>query len=299
MLGGDKGRNVLQAVGQQALLHLIIGAGGNLVDHGPGEGNLFFQVGQLVGADFAVLLPCTGNFQHSVLELFAVVGAVVHRNQGQRGAAGVIAVQAESCQTGHQMPASLWAVLHVGGHCCGQFAVGAAQGVALVGDGEGDHLQRGRFKNFLDPGRVLQQSEALGDGAHHFLFHAAVGAEGHSNGKIVVGAVAAGDDFVVVALAADDAGVALTGLDQALAQHCRENAEDVACAEVEPAGLGFGAACHSLRVKGGQMIAGPVFGLAQGCIIQFHGAYFFPSSLSSISHAPRMYMMPRARSYRP
>ena len=55
----------------------------------------------------------------------------------------------------------------------------ALDGVALLGDGKGDHLEGGSGEDFLEAGAVLAELEALGDGSDDLLVDGAVGIQGH------------------------------------------------------------------------------------------------------------------------
>ena len=167
------------------------------------------------------------------------------------------------------------------------------QAVALLGDGEGGQLQGGIAEDLLQPLLAAVEIAGLGHGAEDVLLHAAVGLQRHHHGQIVILLAAA-----VHALHGDDALVQHALVEQPLGGHAVQGLEDVARAEVQPGGIFLGARDHGLPVILRQPVAlglplGPVF---QSLVVQLH---FAAASLSIRSQAPSMYMMPRARSYRP
>ena len=182
MFGGDEGADILQAVCNQLLLHHGMGTGGDLVDHAPGEGNVPLQIIEVLLCDFAVLQPHFGNFSHGSLQLFTVVGAVVHADQRQRLSAGFPSAQTHGGELCHEASAVFWPLRHILSHCRSQFPCPGAQRIAFFRDGEGYHLQRRLFKDLSDPLAVVEHSKALGHGAYHFFLQPAVRIQSHRYG---------------------------------------------------------------------------------------------------------------------
>ena len=77
---------VLETVGSKHLLHLLVWAWGNLVNHRPGESNLLlvFQVSQELSRHQSVFHPALSIGKDTGLHLVAVVRAVVHRLHRER-----------------------------------------------------------------------------------------------------------------------------------------------------------------------------------------------------------------------
>ena len=228
MLGGLERADVLQTVGEQLLLDARVRARRDLVDHAPRKRNVVLEVSVLLSGDAAVLAPCGGDLYDRLLELLTVVRAVVHGNEGERRTAGAETLDAHGGQLSHEALAVHRAVCHVGGNGGHKLVLGIAQRVALFGNGKGYHLETRLTEHLGHLGTVVQHGQALGHRADDLLVDAAVRIERNADGQIVVGVEAARDDLVIVALAADDAGVHPALFNQALAQRCREDAEDVA-----------------------------------------------------------------------
>ena len=147
MLSSNKGADLFQTIRQKLSLYLFIGPGSDLVDHAPGEGHLSLQICIVGGSDLTVIQPCLGDFHNSHLELFTVVGAIIHAHQRNGLATGTSAVDAQSGQLGHKGFAAFRAVFHVGYHYRSQFMGSISQGVTLFGNGKGNHLQAGLGKH--------------------------------------------------------------------------------------------------------------------------------------------------------
>ena len=228
MLCGFEQADVLQTVRKQLLFHARIGARRDLIDHAPRERNVVLEVSVLLGGDAAVIAPRGGDLHDGLLQLFAVVGAVIHRNQRERRTAGAETLEAHRGQLRHEALALLGAVCHVGSDGGHKLVLGIAERVALFGNGKGYHLEAGLAEHLGNLIAVVQHGQALGHRADDLLVDAAVRVERHAHGQVVVGTEAAGDDLIVIALAAHDAGVHPAFFDQTLAQRCREDAEDVA-----------------------------------------------------------------------
>ena len=143
-------------------------------------------------------------------------------------------------------------------------------GVALFGEGKGDHLERGSRENFLEACAVLAELEALGDGGDDLLVDGAVGVERNGQGQVVAVAVAAVDQLLVVAVAADDAGVGQTCGQQTLRQNGRESAEQVACTEMQPGRSLVRSLAHGVDVVLRQTVTLPGRVMFDTLFCQFH-----------------------------
>ena len=299
VLLGDDGVVVLKAVVSQHLLYLGIRARGDLVDHAPGERDLGFvlHISQELSGDQALLCPLGSVSQNRTLDLIAVVRAVVHALHGQGQFACLEALVQQSGDLAH-------------GQHGGQAAlqISGSNAVALLGDGEGDHLQAGVLEDLHQTCPVGTEGvislQALGNGSDDLLLDLAGGLQADQQAQVIVGLVSLVDDLVVEAFSHDDAAVVLAAV-QCIVQHgSGESAEDVACAKVHPSGLGVGLGLDSLDVEFGQLVA--LFCPLGGQIAVFdirqlhnHQPFFSSSRRSSRSQIPSIYWMPRARSYLP
>ena len=299
VLLGHDGVVVLKAVLCQHLLHLCVRARGDLIDHAPGEGDLglVLHIGQELGGHQTLLHPLCSVGVDGSLDLIAVVRAVIHALHGQGQLAGLEALVQQSGDLAH-------------GQHGGQAAlqISGSNAVALLGDGEGDHLQAGVLEDLHQTCPVSAEGiislQALGNGSDDLLLDLAGGLQADQQAQVIVGLVSLVDDLVVEAFSHDDAAVVLAAV-QCIVQHgSGESAEDVACAKVHPSGLGVGLGLDSLDVEFGQLVA--LFCPLGGQIAVFdirqlhnHQPFFSSSRRSSRSQIPSIYWMPRARSYLP
>ena len=143
-------------------------------------------------------------------------------------------------------------------------------GVALLGDGKGDHLEGGSGEDFREAGAVLAELEAFGDGSDDLLVDGAVGIHGHGQRQMVADAVAAVDQLLIVAVAADDAGIGQTCGEQALRQNRRKSAEQVACTEMQPGRGLVRSLAHGVNVVLRQTITLPCHVMFNTLFCKFH-----------------------------
>ena len=261
VLGGDDGGHALDAVLLQRFLDHLVGARGDLVDHGPGEGDLAL-IGQVVDevlTDEALLQPSLRNGHDAGLQLLAVVRAVVHADNGQRGGTVLETLQQQGGDHAHGVAGVGGTLVNVGLHNGHQAAVGTIEGVALLGDGEGDHLQAGIGEDLLEAGHHLGVgrvgAQALGHRADDLAAGGAVRVQGDIHRQIVIRGVDLVDDVVVEGVGCDDAAVGQTLVQQTLLQGGDKAAEDVAGTEVDPDGMLLGGGGHGGVVKCGQLDA--------------------------------------------
>ena len=261
VLGGDDGSHALDAVLLQGLLDHLVGARGDLVDHGPGEGDLAL-IGQVVDevlTDEALLQPSLGNGHDAGLQLLAVVRAVVHADNCQRGGAVLETLQQQGGDHAHGVACVGGTLVNVGLHNGHQAAVGTIERVALLGDGEGDHLQAGIGEDLLEAGHHLGVgrvgAQALGHRADDLAAGGAVRVQGDIHRQVVIRGVDLVDDVVVEGVGCDDAAVGQTLVQQTLLQGGDKAAEDVAGTEVDPDGMLLGGGGHGGVVKCGQLDA--------------------------------------------
>ena len=301
VLLGHDGVVVLKAVLGQHILDLCVGTGSDLVDHAPGEGDLglVLNVCQELSGNQTLLDPLGSVGVDSALDLVAVVRAVIHALNGQGQLAGLEALVQQSGDLAHGQN---------GGQAA--FQVSRSNAVALLGDGEGDHLQAGVLEDLDQTSPILAEGvislQALSHGSDDLLLDVAGGLQADQQAQVVVGLVSLVDDLVVKALSNNDTAVILAAVQGLVQDGSGEGTEDIACAEVHPGGLCVGLGLDSLHVKLGQLVAlfCPLGGqIAVLDIRQLHNStqpFFFSSSRrSSRSQTPSMYWIPRARSYLP
>ena len=130
---------ILKAVGSQHLLHLLVGAGSDLVDHRPREGDLrlILQIVEEGSRNQSVVHPAFSIGKDTGFHLIAVVRTVVHRLDGKGQQSGIEAFVQQCCNLTHGEDRL---------HAASQ--VGLVEGIAFLRDGEGDHLQRGVLEDF-------------------------------------------------------------------------------------------------------------------------------------------------------
>ena len=122
----------------------------------------------------------------------------------------------------------------------------------------------------LEACAVLAELEALGDGGDDLLVDGAVGVERNGQGQVVAVAVAAVDQLLVVAVAADDAGVGQTCGQQTLRQNGGESAEQVACTEMQPGRSLVRSLAHGVDVVLWQTVTLPGRVMFDTLFCQFH-----------------------------
>ena len=249
---------VLEAVLRQQLFYLLVGTRCNLVNHRPGESHQCL-VAHIVGKALrhqSVARPALGIRQNTGLHTIAIVRAVVHRLHGNRQLAGLVALIQQCChltegKDGLQTALQVLLVI----------------AIALLGDGERNHLQRGLPEYLAQPlpvGKLVVGLQRLGNAGNDFLLHRAVALQRHQQRQVVVRLICLVDDFIVEGLCHDDATVVLSAV-QRVVQHCgREGAEDVTAAEVYPRRFLRGLLAYLIYIILGELVAGPPHPLPKG-----------------------------------
>ena len=134
-----------------------------------------------------------------------------------------------------------------------QLAGHVAQRIALLRNGEGDHLQGGIDENLRKArhlARVLRVgAQALGDGGDDLAAGGRVRVERDVHGQAVERIVDSGDNLVIKGIRRDDAAVSQAFIQQPLLQGGDEAAEDIARAEVHPDRVLLRCVRHGLHVK--------------------------------------------------
>ena len=261
---------VLQTVSRQLVCDAVIRMRGNLINHGQREGILLEQEVILILGDEAATLPYACHVTDSTLQTGAVIRAVIQRNECQRRQTGAAALEAQCGQLAEEGLAAFRTVLAVVLVVRQELTGVILDDIALLGQRKADHLQARRQENVLQAQHVLAQLEAFGNGRNHFLVDRAVGIQGDNQRQMIAGAVAAVDQLLIVAVAADNAGVGQTGGQQALRQYSREGAEQVAGAEMQPSRCLVGVFAHGVNVVLRQTITLPCHVMFNTLFCKFH-----------------------------
>ena len=154
---------VLETVGSEHLLDFHVGTRGNLVDHGPGEGDLglVLEIVEEGCGHEPVLHPALRVGEDAGLDAVAVVGAIVHGLHGEREFARLPAFKEQGgdlTQGEHGLESA------------GEIRFVVA--ISLLGDGEGDHLERGVAEDVHQALPVLElvvRLEGFGHAGDDFL----------------------------------------------------------------------------------------------------------------------------------
>ena len=140
-----------------------------------------------------------------------------------------------------------------------QAAVRTVEGVALLGDGKGNHLQAGIGEDLLEAGHHGRVggigAQTLGHRTDDLPAGGAVRVQGDHHGQVVEGGVDLVDDVVIEGVGGDDSAVGQALVQQFLLQCGNKAAEDVACAEVYPDRVFLGGGGHGRMVELGQLDA--------------------------------------------
>ena len=206
------------------------------------------------------------------------MAAVVHGHQRNRVRAGAKAAQHHRADDAHRVTRGVRALGHVRDDDRHQLAGHVAQRVALLRDGEGDHLQGGIDENLRKArhlARVLRVgAQALGDGGDDLAAGGGVRIERDVHGQAVERIVDFGDNLVVEGIRRDDAAVGQAFIEQLLLQGGNEAAEDIARTEVHPDRVLLRRVRHGLHVilRHGDAHLLPRSAVRECGTIHFHGS---------------------------
>ena len=243
-------------------------AWGNLVDHRPGEGHLrlILQVVEEGSGHQSVLHPALSVGEDASLHLVAIVRAVIHRLHSEWQLSGVETLQQQGTHLTHSEEGLQ-----------STSEVGLVEGIALLGDGERDHLQAGVTEDFHQSVPVLELRiglQGLGDAGDDLLLDRTVRAEVHAEREVVVGCISLVDDLKVEGLGHNHTTVVLAGVQCVVEDGSREGAKNVSTTEVYPCGLLGGLLAQGLDVELGELIAFllPLCGvvITAKYVVQFH-----------------------------
>ena len=144
--------------------------------------------------------------------------------------------------------------------------------IALFRQGKADHLQ-GRRKEYLSQARpILAQLEAFGHRSDNLLVDRAVRIERDDQRKMVASAIAAVDQFFVITVAANDAGLRQACGQHTLCQHSGKSPEQVACAKMQPSRCAASSLAHCINIILRQAIPFPGRIMFDAFFCQFHKA---------------------------
>ena len=259
---------VVETVGGEHGLYLLVWTRGDLVDHRPGEGylRLVFQVVEEGGFHKSVGHPFLRVGEDTCLHLVAVVRAVVHALHGKWQFPCFEAFKQEYCHLAHGED---------GGEATLQ--VSRCHTVALLGDGEGNHLQRWIAEDFhqsLPVSKLVVGFQGFGYRGDDFLLDGAGRLQADQEREVAVGGVGLVDDLKVEGLCHDDATVVFPAVQRIVEDGSGESTEDVSASEVHPCRCVVGLLCHGGDVELGKFIAFgfPFSGIvvAGKYICQFH-----------------------------
>ena len=218
--------------------------------------------------------------------------AVVHADHGD----GLTILQVTSTEKCGESTHIAFRVLRLAGKICGDirqvFTLSVHKAVALFGDSEAHHLQRGILENLFQALFTTVEVDFLSNGTDDSFLHLAVRAKRYLDGEIVVRF-----RLFLPAFRSNNTGFDDSGIQKPLTGIRLKGFEDVAGTEVYPGGIGFCRFHHSGTVKCGKTIA---FCFPFSFVLQslFSQNHFFVS-FSIESQTPSIYIMPRARSYSP
>ena len=257
--GCPDGRHILNSGIRQHLFHGRRGAGGDLVDHTPGESHLRFiiQPGNKIRRYPSVVPPCFRHFRDTVPQLLAVMAAVVHAHHCNRGLSVQVAVIQERCRNRHGMPGGPGALFQVFRHRRQVLAVHLPQGVSLFGNCERYNLQGRGGKDVQQPVpvRFLLRfcDQGFRYGGDDFLVDGGISIQGNAHGQVIIAAVNHPDIVHVKGVRGNDSAFRVAAVQQALLKRGNKRAENVACAEMHPY-RGFPCGFpHGGNVKGRQL----------------------------------------------
>ncbi len=258
VLFGDDGIGIFETAFLQHFGHTGIGAGGDLVDHGDGEGHLGFilQVGEEGSVHQIILGPAHGDAENRSLQLVAVAAAVIHADQGNGQLTGPEAAVQPGSQFPHGGSGFAGAVFDIGLNEGENVSFGVFYGIAFFGDGERYHLQRRSGKHFHQALIVrfifAVAAQRFAHGGDHFFVHRAIAFQHAKHAQAVKGTVGFINDFPVKAFGYDHTLVAQALVQQKLQIGGGEGAENVAGTQVQPDRSGFGFLCHFFHIETGQ-----------------------------------------------
>ena len=259
---------VLETILCQHFFHLDMWARCNLVNHRPREGHLCFvlQIVEEGNRHASVSYPTFSVCKHACLHLVAIVRAVVHTLHGKWQLSCLEALIEQSCYLTH---CQHWLKSAV--------QVGWSHTVALLRDGEGNHLQRWIAENLhesLPVAELIVCLQCLSDRSNDFLLDGARRLKAYEQREVVVRSVCLVDYIEVECLCHDNTTVVLARVECIVEDGSWECTEDVATAEMHPCRLvmSFLDDCLSIKLRKLITLGFPFAGIvvARNQIIEFH-----------------------------
>ena len=249
--------------------------GGDLVDHGPGEGHFASvgQPGQEVLRYQTALQPSGGDALHRILELLTVLGAVVHAHHGDGGSPRLESPVEQGGGDGHGVSGTVGPALQVPLHHRLQITLQPGESVTLLGNGKAGHLQGGRLEHLHQPvpvGALAVGLQAPGHAADHLHLIGVVGRHADQQAQAVVRGIDIVNDLKIEGLGGNDTGIGSAGIQKGLLSGGQEAPEDIARAKMDPGWALPGALTHRLHIVPGKGDARrlPGRGIPQALCIQ-------------------------------
>ena len=212
-LSGDTGCQIADSILFQHGLNGIVRSGGDLIDHGPGEGGFgpVINIGNKAVPDQAVVLPGGCECAHRSIQLVAVVGAVVHADQADGKRSGQKTFIDKGGNLSQITLRGLWAMGEIPGDVREGLAFTICQAVSFFRDGEACHLEGRRAENLLQTSVFLRigavQNEGFHNASHDRLFHGSIRLQRREDAQVVVRAVHLFDDLIVIAFGRNQTSV--------------------------------------------------------------------------------------------
>ena len=281
--------HILHAQSLQISGNNRIGTGCDLIDHGPGEGDLIF-IFYIAGKSLihiSLFQPFFRHGQHRAAQKAAVFGTVVHGYQGKRRTSFFIPFQEHGCNYAHGPCGFIRTIVNVRLDIRQVFSLRVGQGIAFFRNGKGYQLQRRGSKNFFQTiplFRVCALSlYSLSKSSQDFVISGSVSIQDNAESQIVEGAVDLVHYIIVKSFYTGESCVQFSLFQQSVCNTADENAEDISNAKVCPSGGLLRFFCSHFYVITGKRDAGSfpfpfVFDSFQR---KFH-LFFLPSNFSCL-----------------
>ena len=258
--GGDDGLQTFGAVFCQHFLHCRIRAGYDLVDHGPGEGNLLLipHIGGKTGIRKTIFLPGFHKGHDGFFQPIPIVGTVVHADHGHRLCAGLIPRIQEGCDLSHIADRLLGAIHDIRFHLRSKGAIPLHQTVTFLGDRKGNHLQRIFSENLSETLQVIVVAGVCGqrfrNASDNGFFNGSVCLQCSQKIVIVMGSKQLLHGFMTAH--SDQSPVDHTCVQKILHHICLKCTENISGAKMKPEGILFCFFYHSCAVIARELITG-------------------------------------------
>ena len=238
--GRDDWRNRLAAELFQLRADGIRRTRRDFVDHRPREGDLSL-IGDVIHKVLrhkALFQPLFRHRQHCAAQFFAVVAAIIHRNDGQRRFTVFKAMQQHGADDRHRACRFLRAVVDIRLHKREEIAGRILERIALLGNREGNHLQARIGKHGLEAVPVLRhirlRFDRLAQRAQHALVGRRVRIQRDGQNKVVIRHINLIHHVEIKGLHTGDAAIHRALFQHRVSHAAHKDAENVARAEMRP-----------------------------------------------------------------